>query len=353
VWNRSVLNNTESAALKYIEAQDVAAFRRAHPRAAADKDTVKSYLFGKTSPTRHTFLDKLGGQEGVLGKLKSTGKAAAAGDEKTVEIIDEMAFFADRPSYGRWDPFPGREADADQELRAAVNAKGLRAFLETMVRAGQAGTITWARFSDLWDNDTPSREFVKSRFRDLDDGKHEWIPTDHLLEVVESAIDHHKKGDLEKGLDWLRLQDALRSPTNHVIWSVLNPEGVLSLGAHVGTFYTREGKSTLTNGTKKFHDDLRKLYLQNKSGTARAFVELLLSILDRDAKAGVSGFTLIWSGDLGGVPTTVLNQPINALFRVQAGSFLELTLAELGTRQKAAFEAVRNDFRSAKAALKR
>ncbi|MGW0885655.1 hypothetical protein ACWD35_40220, partial [Streptomyces sp. NPDC002671] len=352
VWDRSVVNNTESAALAYIEAQDVAVFRKAHPRAALDKGTVTEYLFKKGSTTRRTFIDKLGGDEGALRNLKSAGKTSAAGDKNTVEILDEMDFLPDRSHYGRWDPFPGREADADQELVAAVKANGLRVFLETLVRAGQVGTITWAKFRDLWDNDTPSREFVKGRFRDLDDGKHEWIPTDYLLEVVESAIGHHEKGDLEKGLDWLRLQDALRSPTNHVIWRVLDTEGALSLGAHVGTFYTRERKSTLTNGTKDFHDGLRNLYMQNKSGTARAFVELLLDILDSDAKAGVSGFRLIWSGDLGNVSPTLLDQPVDALFRVQAGSFLELKLTELGTRQEAAFEAVRNDFRRAKAKLK-
>jgi hypothetical protein len=226
-----------------------------------------------------------------------------------------------------------------------------------MVRVKRAGTITWDKFVELWDNDTPSREFVKGRFRDLPfgdlrGGTHEWIPTDYLLDVVRTAIARHDRGDVERGLDWLRLQHALRSPTNAVIWRIVDTAGVLSPGAHVGTFYTPERKSTLTNGTKDFHDDLRDLFEQNKTGTAREYLKLLLGILESDAKATATGFRLIWSGTTKGIPSHVLTQPVGALFRVQTGSFEDLEVRDLAVRQKAAFDAVLDVFRNAKVALK-
>ncbi|WP_167542532.1 hypothetical protein [Streptomyces himastatinicus] len=353
LWQRSVLDKTESEAVKYAGSQSVTQFREKHPRAADNKEVAVTYLFKAGSAIRTTFLDKLGGDEGALPKLKTTGKKAAEGDEKTVNDVEEMVFDPALGTYGRWDPFPSRDADADKDLVAAVKlAGGLDGFLETMVRTRRVGDVNWTRFGWLWDNDTPSREFIKGHFRDLNPGTHEWIPTNYILQVLEVAIAQHKRGNVEKGLDWLRLQDALRSPTNVVIWRILDGEGLVSLGAHVGTFYTDDRKPTLTNGTKEFHDRLRALYMQNRTGTARAYVTLLIEMLGSDAQAGPSGFQLMWSGGVGAIPSEALGRSIDVLFREKPGDLKKLTLLELSGKQKKAFAAVRLTFAKARDALK-
>jgi hypothetical protein len=173
--------------------------------------------------------------------------------------------------------------------------------------------------------------------------KHEWIPTNYVAAVLERAATNHDAGLIERGLNWVRLQHALRSRTNLVIWHIENttPQG------HAGAFweqYQRGGKSAykpaLTTGSEDFHDKLRASFDAHQDSAA-SFVDSLLTQLP----------ALIWTGDLGGSTAAAFrNMPIDALYDTGGGK-VSLTVQELADQQVENYRLIQDDFERAKAAL--
>ncbi|WP_240351235.1 phage tail protein [Streptomyces olivoreticuli] len=367
LWDAATLNGTEGKALKFLEGDAASLakkFRQDHLNAKPNSsyDSIFwQYFFGVKGRARQDVLRLAGGREGALPRLKAVmDRDEVRADTGLLAVLDEMDFHPGSRThapYGYWDPFPSAEKDADANLVEAINGQGkprIINFLRKMVLHEKVGKVDWSKFVELWDNDSASRDFVKNRFRSVDDGKHEWIPTDQIKDVLESAITHHKKSAVRDGtndaLAWIALHHALRSSTNRVIWRIVDGQGNLSPGAHVGTFYDEKGKAAFTDGTVDFHDSLRKMHDEHKRGKASDFVAVLIDILDQDKEALPGSVRLLWSGNITGLSR---GERIGARFRAGRGNLQELSLGELADRQERAFNEIRASFVAVKSEIEK
>ncbi|RGC65803.1 hypothetical protein C5N14_27000 [Micromonospora sp. MW-13] len=302
----------------------------------ATSDTFYAYAF-KFPAIRSRLLAILGAD--ALAELKAP-RAGRAADVNAQ--LNDLAFHSAIGKFGAFAPIPGAGAGADAELIAAVNeAGGIVPFFKHVVR--KKGP--WeTKIFDLWKNDKPSKDFLADRFRAADAGKHEWIPTDYIPDVLRRAMDHRSGSETLEGLRWVVLHHALRSPTRYVIWELVGttPQG------HSGVFwqaYQEDGKTkhkfTLTNNQEAFHNRLRKLFDQ-WSGTALAYVGHLRAQLSN----------LMWDGNLGQQHQPFLTKQVDALVSTDRGK-ISMTVEELGLLQRANFADIKVNFLDAEDAVKK
>ncbi|MFH9198944.1 HPC2 multi-domain protein [Streptomyces anulatus] len=316
----------------------------------------KDHVFAPGSATRSGLIRALG--EGAKETIREEGLKKVTPESEAATRLERMGFKPDDGTYGKFDPFPEGNKDPDAELVEAVKNVSLGgekykiiAFFRQLVTTESVGTVTWEKFKKLWDEDSGSKEWVKGRFRAVNTGKHEWIPTDHIADVLKSAI--HQKPDMKEALNWVTLHNELRSDTNRVIWQIIDAQGAaVSPGGHVGSFYrayqdelgaTRH-KSTMTKGTGAFHDALRAAFKEYRERTAGDFIEALTSKL-----GGPDG--LIWDGQVRELSQEIRETKIGALYNAPDGTLKDLTVDELSEEQRANFTEIQADFDSAKAKL--
>jgi hypothetical protein len=273
----------------------------------------------------------------ALAKLKEPRAGRAA---EVDEQLKGLAFHVDIGKWGAFAPIPGAGAGPDAELVAAVEgAGGIIPFFKSVVR--QRGP--WeTKIFDLWAHDKPSKDFLADRFRSADQGKHEWIPTDYIPNVLQRAMGLRSRSETLEGLRWVALHHALRSPTRYVIWELVGttPQG------HSGVFwqsYQEDGKTkykfTLTNNQEAFHNRLRGIF-DGWSGTALGYVTHLYSQLS----------SLMWDGELGQHHRPFLTKPVDALVSTGSGK-ISMTVEELSTLQQANFALIQANFLGAEQAV--
>jgi hypothetical protein len=170
---------------------------------------------------------------------------------------------------------------ADQVLKEAVanppKGMGIVKFLKAMA-AGQtvtvkSGTINMAGFEAALQKQV-NLDHMKQRFRSAMPGRHEWIPSNYILQVTIKAR------DLIEGPAWIDLQHELRSETFRVVFGPAGTRPVPDeatpkiveekvagsnstkkysvLSGHVGAVYFRGKKQT--KGENEFHDKLRNAF---------------------------------------------------------------------------------------------
>ncbi|WP_329036560.1 hypothetical protein OIE71_26320 [Streptomyces sp. NBC_01725] len=111
----------------------------------------------------------------------------------------------------------------EEAVRAAIDQHKIIKFLEGMAsnsplayqKDGTTHTVDLAAFEEAW-KDTPTRNWVKERFRRVLDGTHEWLPCEHIVMVVhrQAAANLARNGQ-----KWIDLQNGVRSPTQQVVYS--------------------------------------------------------------------------------------------------------------------------------------
>ncbi|MGW0993284.1 hypothetical protein ACWD5V_08215 [Streptomyces sp. NPDC002523] len=360
LWDAGVLKSTTGAARQYLRnPATVDAVNRAHFEGQGTvpnrPNAYKENVFKTGSGFRKELLEALGSGRAV-DVLRAKGLEKAAEGSEARSRLEQMNFVADSPPYGAFKPFPDGTKDPDPNLKEAVlkSTRGdyppLLAFLFNMVEFGAVGDISWRRFNELWNTHSDSVNWLKDRFRDLDPGMHEWIPTNYLRAVLQTAVDQKNRTDLRSALKWVTLHHALRSSTNMVLWRIVDASGKkVDPGGHVGSFYEayrgQDGntkyKSTMTNGTGDFHGALREIFNENKGLGASGFVSVLEGRLPG----------LIWNGDVGGLPSSVLEAKIGALYQVPDGGKAEISVEALGVQQRLNYAKILNDFRDAKASI--
>ncbi|MEU7022818.1 hypothetical protein ABZ990_19470 [Streptomyces sp. NPDC046203] len=363
LYEDDVLRETVGSAREYLRnPQTVKAVYEAHfdgeQNFPSKGNSYKEKVFSKGSVFREALLKALG--EGrAVDVLRAKGLEKSGQDQEARGRLEAMNFLWDGDLYGAFKPFPDGKTDPDPDLKAAVLAsrrgtlRPLLAFLHNMVEFGESGdrsspdgpVIDWSRFNELWRTHSDSVNWLKDRFRDLDSGKHEWIPTNYLREVLEAAIGEKNRGNLDEGLKWVYLHHTLRSSTNTVLWRIVGPGGgKVDPGGHVGSFYeaykNKKGetkyKSTLTNGTGDFHDELRSIFNANRDAGPERFLSALQGKLS----------DLVWDGDVSGLPMVIQESPIGALYHLPSGEKKEMTVAELGEQQRENYRTILNDFRN-------
>ncbi|MGW0768971.1 HPC2 multi-domain protein [Streptomyces sp. NPDC002676] len=241
--------------------------------------------------------------------------------------------------WGEFGPIPGTGAGADAKLKAAVEAAGgIILFFKSVVQV--KGGPWEVKVFDLWDHDPPSKDFLMDRFRGADKGKHEWIPTDYIPNVLRRAM--ARRSTMVEALRWVVLHHALRSPTRYVIWELVGatPQG------HSGVFwesYQKRGetkyKFTLTKNQDKFHNRLRGIF-DRWNGTALDYVAELRAQLPK----------IMWDGQLGHTHQQFLTTRVDALVMTSAG-MVSMTVLELSELQQTNFDLITDDFDAAKDAV--
>ncbi|MFF5971222.1 hypothetical protein ACFY7C_06800 [Streptomyces sp. NPDC012769] len=110
----------------------------------------------------------------------------------------------------------------EEAVRAAISQHTILTFLESMAatsplqyqKDGVAYTVDLAAFERAW-KDTPTRNWVKERFRSVLNGTHEWLPCEHIIAVVHRQAAANLA---QNGQKWIDLQDGMRSPTQQIVY---------------------------------------------------------------------------------------------------------------------------------------
>ena len=159
------------------------------------------------------------------------------------------------------------------EVKAAIyhhagKPGGVVDFMTTMSKKGyvqtEKGKVTLTQFKQVW-KDKDDSKWVEDKFRDADDGKHEWIPSNYIPNVIDRA--HSAK----EGVAWVELQHKMRSPTNLILfkpskWDVVDKGGkTLIPQGHSGAAFDKVTGFALTEHQAEFHDELRKVFDGSKT----------------------------------------------------------------------------------------
>lgn len=150
-------------------------------------------------------------------------------------------------------------------LKAAVNSVGILNFLKAMANGQTIMGIDRQELENLWQKQD-NKDWLKDKFRSANSGKHEWIPTNMIMQVI------NRTAGVEDGVevaDWIDLQHKMRTDTS---WVIFKPsKGTIEefqgnrytvLHGHVGALYLNNRQKT--QGTIQFHNSLRKSFSASK-----------------------------------------------------------------------------------------
>ncbi|WP_234312299.1 hypothetical protein [Streptomyces griseus] len=375
VWPADVIPADEVAAREYILERATRIELLPHFK---QKNRLKPYghtsEFAKyvfsNSPNGHdvrrSFLQILGNS--ALPDLKKKGEESIGRLEpdevKRKEYLAELrtlSFKADGLSYGKFSPLPNGPASAEQELKDAVEERKIIGFLKDMAEKGESEGITLEKLKEYWEGVpgeyNPNRDFLKTEFRKLRPNHHEWIPTDYMLKMVETAVSQGSRNGSKVALQWIDLQNELRSFTAHVIWKIRvleDPEakGSRMLDAHVGAFSNGDGNPIFNGRDGDWHDSLRgyfdRFIERGEGGTPKRFLNLMKALLQR-------GY-LMWNGDDSGFTSEQRKIVVEATYKavtVEPGDVIKrevienIELGKLALRQQVNYERVKRNFEDA------
>ncbi|HEY9328472.1 MAG TPA: hypothetical protein VIS09_09595 [Streptomyces sp.] len=345
-------------------------------RADPTKPNFYAHVLGNSDKyPRKEIIERLG--RGALNTVRNIGDRAAqtAGDTETQKTLRKMRFLPEDGHYGRFHPFPKGTKAPDRDLEMAIEKidapprEKIIVFLRRIMEGEKIGEIDWIKFKELWDTHSNSKAYVKSKFREADSGKHEWIPTDFIAKVLEFAIQHRSNGRLKEGQDWLALHHKLRSFTSDIIYRIEIPPGSTvvtrgGIGAHVGAFIkTSERTFVFNEGDDSWHNGLRGIFTQftttNPEGTALEFLGRMESLLPA---SGTSPETLrlIWDPAVHPIAAEMRTVKVDAIYRMititpsgvtKVDERLNISLEDLEGLQRINYDRVRSDFASARTHL--
>jgi hypothetical protein len=342
VWTDAVLTGTDTDATAHLNERAthetlVPYFSTAPGTRSASAAAFGHYVLRARDPdpihgVRDQFRTALG--DAAATELRSVGAQRITPDvnEELSQIIGQIAYVVGSGHFGRFSPFPALDG-VYPHLRAAVlHANGIIGFMRDMVDGGRVGALTWTDFATVWANGGRNVAWVKDQFRSFDPGQHEWIPTDMFREVLGHAVSlaQADRARLRDALDWITVYNELRSPTNHVIYRIIDAGGALAPAAHVGAFYepTVAGEYVQrgTATSKEFHDLLRAFWRDNRRLGPAPFVRALLAFIRQQE--------LVWDGDLARIPAVLHDQPVGFHYRIAEAQYAAYTVAELARIQR-------------------
>ncbi|MGW4159525.1 hypothetical protein [Streptomyces sp. NPDC004788] len=325
--------------------------------------TFKHYALHDLSPkpphsVRQKFYDVLG--ESAVAELKKNAKE----EIKQGGLKEKLAKLSFRynSQFGSFSSLPTPTREVDPQLKDAAGGRVVE-FLKDMASRQESKGLTFARLKELWDEkgqgENPHRKWLKAEFRG--DGKlHEWIPTNQMVKIVETAI---SQGSTKKSVGWVVLQDALRSFTTDVIWEIrltddLTEVGRYDLDAHVGAFANDEGNPIFNGRDMKWHESLRDYFTdflkKSPDGGPLEYLAMLRGLLE-------SGKLMWKADDASRFSSKQLKLEVRATYKSvhhratvtdEAIRTKPLTVEELIGDQQRAYERVRENFLEAEATVR-
>jgi hypothetical protein len=218
-------------------------------KAATDEKGFESVRGDVDAFLSNNYLAKLHGGAGEFGSaLKATQNA----------LLNKEAY-ADTAKHLKASLLLAATASAGGEpdpLLKAIGGPAVPDFLESMAEKKNYGELAAKLWAPHWWGEPNNQEWIRDKFR-LGGGKHEWIPTNYVGEVVARAQQELQTGsaDASKGagaaVRWVRFQNRFRSPTDIIIYNPVGealreisfpgPKGRVSkvavLQGHVGAVY--------------------------------------------------------------------------------------------------------------------
>ncbi|MEV7533394.1 hypothetical protein ACIQNV_28325 [Streptomyces hydrogenans] len=336
IWDApaAMLDATAVTARQHLK--DESAYRRITAAYYPDESTdpLKPYfytqVFGKDKEDRKTVVDLLG--RGALNTIRNVGasKADGAQDVDVAKLIRKMKFKSDRDHYGKFMPFPKGTKEPNEKLKEAIKSiqepprERIIVFLRNVMRGVTVKGVDWAFFKNLWDTHGNSKEYVKTKFREADPGKHEWIPTNYIDKVMSHAVDHREARRLQEALEWMELHHVLRSFTSDVIYRIEIPPGTRlatrgAINAHVGAFISvGDRENTFNDGDGPWHKGLRDIFdefvKEHPRGLASEFLDKLQ---ERMPPPGTKPEVerLIWDPGVRPISSELADVTVDAIYR--------------------------------------
>jgi hypothetical protein len=223
---------------------------------------------------------------------------------------------------------PNAQISVEAMIGAVSSAGGIVAFMKKIAAGANIAGIDRKKLGELWNQKTGGktehRKEIKDLFRGAASGKHEWIPTDLMLEIIDRDMASLRIGEIPK---WIDLQHKFRIPSEEIVFSPnkskvanFNGSSYSVFQGHVGALYLEEttinqrtGRSAITHTEQTtnqmaFHNDLRDNFRTTST---------IATVLDEIRKTVISW---IWDGK------QIPSLPIHPMMRWKnAGNFLDVS----------------------------
>jgi hypothetical protein len=311
----------------------IAVLKKEAIKAKADLKQKIRPLFTSDGAPKRAFHKAAG--DVAAGQAKQAGLAKVKKPESVTEV-NKTAYVADR-EYGKIQTPKGKET-VDPKLQNAVeSAGGIVKFMSGMATVKSAGGMTYAEFVTAWGNQT-NVDYLKDKFRAVDPGKHEWIPSNLIGDVIARA---HKPQHAVAAAGWVRLHNELRCDTTHLIFLPKYSTGKKTVGGvehdvlagHSGALYVETDK-TIEPSTEKqniWHNELRTVFDNSTS------ISSCINALEQKFAA------TIWNG------TDAL--PANIYKKYLSSDGTQIDFSKLAATQAGRFKAVKAVFAQVRTAL--
>jgi hypothetical protein len=331
-----------------------------------DKPNVWETEVEKGAAFRHDLVGVMGKQ--AESDLRPAARKFSETSQRNAEYA-ELAFYTTPGKFGEFEPLPMAKEKADPDVVNAVQkANGIVPFLKLLARGGSSEGVDYDKFIEIWNAEGASKQWIKTQFRNADRGKHEWIPTSYVGDVLTAAVEQRKKSALPNKCDiaedWITLQTVLRSYTAFVVWKVeLAAEttgvGDVSVESHVGG-WERDGNPIFNGRDDFWHRPLKTLFdtYVGSSADSSTPAQYLKEVLLKELDAG----RLMWNGQVENIDRAKLELRINAEYKrvkvtadgvkTETERLGGITIRQLGKIQISNFGHVREDFFRALEALK-
>ncbi|WP_234356627.1 hypothetical protein [Streptomyces sp. NRRL F-2295] len=407
IWDETSLKGTEEEALKDLQKNVtgralIGYFKKTRGRDLAETDTFHKYALHetKTDPPHTVRADFIGtmsrgaltwitGKEGGEKRIKSI--ATDEDDAKVINKLPGIGFELKNYRYGRFTHLPNTGEEADANLVDAVAKcegppdKPIINFLKLIVKPGATvNGIDSTEFLKIWKKGGASAGWVKEQFRAARPGHHEWIPTNYIGRVLETAIESRDRDGIDTAVEWITLQHALRSFTGDVLWDMKIDSTTTAItrdnfAAHTGA-YAENTYSSVADPI--YHGDPKKRHLPQDpetripSGGLRGIFEAFLESPDQADKTA-RGFLshlqallesgkLMWDGEISpDFPEDVYTVPVMGTYKrkvvtidtqtsvktITTVEMVNIPVKELADKQKENYQRVLQDFFEARKAL--
>lgn len=307
---------------------------------------------GAPHHVRRRFLEGMGARVAAHLRTEAVGLLAGTGESRIQEQVRAIRYSPGATGVGSFTP--SLTAPVNVLIHGVIVPGGPLNALRGFVEHGSWQGVSYAQFRDELLADRRGHSWAADQLRQAVPGMHEWIPVSLLAEVLDHAM-VTSTTDMRTALNWITLMEHLRTPTDTVIYRILRPPefrgGVLldpgpGVQLHPGAASAEQTTlvhTGITEGTQAFHDELRRFFRAYRSLDPAAWVDALLAHLRGDLIIGIPA----------GLPSGVLNAPVNAYFEVTGHRLpVNLTVLQLSERQQEKMREIEAAFTSAKGMLR-
>lgn len=249
----------------------------AYVERATDEKGFESVRGDAKTFLSNNYLSKLHGDEGEYGvALKAVQNALLKNEayaDTTVHLKNSLLAAA----------LGAVDGEPDPKLKA-IGGPAVPDFLESMAEKQNYGELAAKLWAPHWWGEPNNQAWIRDKFR-LGGGKHEWIPTNYVGEVIARAHQELDAGHQEAGASgagaavrWVRFQNRFRSPTDIIIYDPIGPalreinypgpkgrvSKVAVLQGHVGAVYAPVKESEYLQQSTPGQDDPSRIKAQTQ-----------------------------------------------------------------------------------------